>query len=185
MTTCSTVGQFSSARSALCFRGTTVPRRQPPSAVMRTLRLGVVDAVRKGVRGEPAEDDVVDGADAGAGEHGHRRLQEEGHVDGHPVPLRHAQVLQAVGELAHLPVQLQVGEGADIAVLPLPDQRGLVPPRALQVPVKAVVAEVELAADEPPGMRRVPVQHLVQGLNQVSGFASFSQYFWGSFAASS
>ena len=37
MMTCSTLGQLSSALSALCLSGTTVPRRQPPSAVTSTL----------------------------------------------------------------------------------------------------------------------------------------------------
>ena len=101
----------------------------------------------------PAEHDVVDCPDPGARKHGNRRLHEEGHVDCHPVSLRDPEVLQAVGELAHFPVQLLVGQGARIAVLTLPDEGGLVPPRAFQVPVQAVIAEVELPADEPAGMR--------------------------------
>jgi hypothetical protein len=49
-------------------------------------------------------------------------------------------------------VQLAVGERAHVAGLALPDDRGLgAPPgiHALEVPVEAVVRDVELAADEP------------------------------------
>ena len=90
----------------------------------------VVDPVRKRIRGEAAEHDVVDGADAGTCQHRHGRLQEKGHVDGHPVALADAELLQAVGELADLAVKLQVGQGADVAVLPFPDDGRLVAPRA-------------------------------------------------------
>ena len=42
---------------------------------------GVLDAVGQAVRGEAAEDDGVDGADAGAGEHGDCGLDHHGEVD--------------------------------------------------------------------------------------------------------
>ena len=62
------------------------------------LRLGVVDAGRQLVRGEPAEHDRMDRADAGAGEHRDRRLGHHRHVDQHAVALDDAEPRQHAGE---------------------------------------------------------------------------------------
>ncbi len=51
--------------------------------------VGVEDAVAQGVGGEAAEHHRVNGADAGAGEHGHGRFGHHGHVDGYRVALLH------------------------------------------------------------------------------------------------
>ncbi len=50
-------------------------------------RLGVVDAGRELVGGKAAEHHRMDGADAGAGEHGDQRLGHHRHVDDDPVAL--------------------------------------------------------------------------------------------------
>ena len=76
-----------------------------------------------------------------------------------------------VGELADFAVQLLVGQRARIAGLALPDDRGLVAAVG-QVPVEAVVAGVELPADEPLGVRGVrPVEHLRPRLEPVQRLA--------------
>ena len=71
-----------------------------------------------------------------------------------------AERLQHVGELADLPIQVEVGQRAPIARLAFPDDRRLVPPRPADVAVDAVDAGVERAADEPLRVRRLPVEHL-------------------------
>ena len=86
----------------------------------------VVDAVGDGVGGESAEDDGVDGADAGAGEQGDGQLGRHAHVDGDAVAFLDAEGLERVGELLHFDVQLGVGEAADFAGLAFPDDGGLV-----------------------------------------------------------
>ena len=58
-------------------------------------------------------------------------------------------------------LQLGVGDGAGVARLALPVERDLVAVPVLDVPVDAVVGDVQLAADEPLGERRLPVEHLV------------------------
>ncbi len=57
-------------------------------------RLGVLDARGKLRRGEAAEHHRVDGADAGAGQHGDHRFRHHRHVDDDPVALLDPQVLQ-------------------------------------------------------------------------------------------
>ena len=129
------------------------------------LGLGVVHAVAQGLGGEAAEDHAVGGADAGAGQHGHRRLRHHGQVDAHPVALRHPEPLERVREAADLAVELQVGERrAPRPGLALPDDGRLVPAPGWQVPVEAVLREVELPAHEPLREGRLPVEDLVPGL---------------------
>src|SRR6185369_9821415 len=67
--------------------------------------------------------------------------------------------LEDAGEGVDLAIEVPVGQRAAIAGLSLPDERGLVPPRPANVAVDAVDAGVERAAGEPPGMRRLPLEH--------------------------
>ena len=131
------------------------------------LRPGVVDAVAQRLGGEAAEDDAVGRADPRAGQHRHGQLGNHRHVERHAVALRDAEALQHVGELADLPVQLAEGQHARVAGLAFPDDGGLVAPPgcfSLQVPIEAVVGDVELATDEPPGEGRLPLERLLPGL---------------------
>ena len=121
-----------SASSTFCLSGTTAPRRKPPSAVMTSLACESLDAVGDGLRAEPAEDDRVHRADAGAGEHGNGGLRHHRQVDEDAVARLDAVALEDIGEAADLVMKLFVGEGALFARLAgggglaLPDQRGLV-----------------------------------------------------------
>ena len=90
------------------------------------LALRVVDAIAQRIGAEPAEHHVVHRADAGAGQHGDGQLGNQRHVDRHAVAATDAQTLQHVGELRDLAVEIEVGQGAAIARLTFPDQRGLV-----------------------------------------------------------
>ena len=56
-------------------------------------------------------------------------------------------------------MEVEVGQRPPIAGLAFPDDRGLVAARAAHVAVQAVDADVQLAADEPLRMRRLPVEH--------------------------
>ena len=111
--------------------------------------LRVVDAIAQRLGAEAAEDDAVDGADAGAGEHRDRQLGHERHVERDAIALLDAERLQDVGELADLAMEIEVGQRAAIAGLAFPDERGLVAARRADVAIEAVDADVELAADEP------------------------------------
>ena len=109
-----------------------------------------------GAPAEPGEHLGVDDAEPGAGQHGHGQLGHHRHVQGDPVARLDAEVAQHRGELVHPAVELLVGDHRVAGVLGLghPDQRGLVPVPG-QVPVDAVVAGVQLAADKPLPERRV------------------------------
>ena len=104
-------------------------------------------------------------ADAGTGEHCDGRLGDHRQVDGHAVTLGDAQVLQRVGCL--LDVAVQVGVGDVLGVTGLADEvdRDLVTFARLDVAVDTVVRRVQLAADEPLGERSVaPVEGLAEVL---------------------
>ena len=123
------------------------------------LGLAVVDALAEGVDGEPAEDDHVHGADAGAGEHGDDRLRDHRHVDGDPVALLHPERGDGVGRLGDLVLEVGVGDGAAVTGLALPLDGGAVTETGVDVAVHAVDGGVDLAADEPLRVGRVPVQN--------------------------
>ena len=125
------------------------------------LRLRVVHAVAERLRAEAAEHHAVGGADARAGQHGHGRFGDHGHVDAHAVALAHAEPLERAGEPAHHREQLSVCELADLARLPFPDQGRPVLSSPGHVPVQAVLRDVEGAPREPPGPGSLPFQHAV------------------------
>ena len=130
-------------------------------------RLRVVDAVTQRLRAEAAEDDAVHGADARTGEHGDGELGNERQVEGDAVALLHAQRFEHVGEGAHLPEQVPVGQGAPVTRLAFPDDGGAIAPRAVRVAIDAVGADVQLAADEPLRVGRFPAHHVGPGFNPV------------------
>ncbi len=140
-------------------------RSAPVGAVLRYQELcaGVVHPLPQRVCTEPAEDDIVYGADPRAGQHRHRRLRHHSHVDADGVALFDPERFQNVGECAHLAVKLLVGKGAHVPRLSFPDDCGLGPSPGVQVAVQAVIAHVGPAADEPLCVRGLPLQNLLPG----------------------
>ena len=118
------------------------------------LWLGVVDAGRKLRRGEAAEHDGVDRAEAGAGEHGDRRLRDHRQIEDDAVALPDAVILQHGGERLHFGEQLAIADAplraGDRAVV---DDGGRVGPLR-GVAVDAVEAGVALRARRTSGRRR-------------------------------
>ena len=90
------------------------------------LGLRVVDARAQRFGGEPGEDDGVRGADACAREHGHDSLGDHRQVDRHAVPRGDAELGEGVRGLAHLALQLGVGDVARVPGLALEVQGHLV-----------------------------------------------------------
>ncbi len=111
--------------------------------------LAVLDAAGDRIRREAREHHRMHRADAGAGEHRVSRFRDHRQIDRDPVALLDALRLQHIGEAADLGMQLLVGDGLGIlGVVAFPDDRGLV--AALrEVPVDAIIGEVETAILEP------------------------------------
>ena len=87
----------------------------------------------------------MNGADPRAGQHGIGRFRNHRHVDGDAVALLGAVLLQHIGEAADVFVKLVVGDLlVVIGIVALPDDRHLVA-ALLQMPVDAVVGDVENA----------------------------------------
>ena len=164
--TCSMVGVWATASSTAGLRAAGLPRRQPPSAVMTSLAWASLIRSASASAREAAEDDRVRRADPGAGEHRDRQLGDHRHVDGDPVAGLDAELEQRVGRLADLALEVGVGDRPGVAGLADPVVGDLVAEAALDVPVDAVVGDVELAADEPLGERQVPLERRVERLDQ-------------------
>ena len=144
-------------------------RTPPVTAVARDQHLGrgVVDAVAKGLGAEASEHNAVHRADTVARVHGDQELRHHAEVESHAVALPDPELLEHVGELVHLAPDVAVGQHPLVSGFPLPDDGGLVLARGLDVPVEAVIGNVDLPADEPLGPGAVPLQHLVPGFEPV------------------
>ena len=143
-----------------------------PGAVDGDQRLGLGDlhALLDRPDGEAAEDDVVHRPDARAGEHRDDDLGDHGQEDADDVAGLDADVLQRVGELLDVAVEVGVRDVALLALLTAPVERHAVAVAGLHVAVDAVVGDVELPVDEPLRVRRVgPIEHLVPLLLPVEG----------------
>ena len=95
-----------SASSTAGLSAAGLPRRQPPSAVMTSFASASLIRPRQRLRREAAEDDGVRRADPGAGEHRDRQLRDHRHVDRDPVALLDAELLERVGGLLDLAMEV-------------------------------------------------------------------------------
>ena len=152
--------------------GTTLPRRIAAVGGDEHLGLAVLDPPGERLGAEAAEDDRVRRPDPGAGEHRDRPARGPSACRSRRRrPCSTPSPLSTLANLRHLALQVLIAEHAAVAGLALPDQRGLVLVRPLAMAVDAVVRGVELAADEPLGERRLPVEHLLPGLEPVEDLA--------------
>ncbi len=145
----------------------------PPAAIRGDdeLRLRVVDPARQGFGREAAEDDGVRRADAGTREHRDRELRDHRHVDRDAVALADAQRVEGAGRLLDLAVQVRIGDRPGVARLADPVVGDLAAEAVLDVPVDAVVADVQLAAVEPAREREIPVQGRIERLEPADPLA--------------
>ena len=82
-----------------------------------------------------------------------------------------AELLERVGRLADLALEVAEGERPGVARLADPVVGDLVAEAALDVPVDAVVGDVELAAGEPLGERQVPFERRLEWRRPVEPLA--------------
>ncbi len=114
------------------------------------LGLGIVEAGRKLVRREAAEDHRVDRADAGAGQHGDHRLRHHRHVEDDAIAFADAKVAQDRGERLHLGKHRLVGDGAlRVSDGQVVDDGALAAAACGHMAIQCVEAGVALRADEP------------------------------------
>src|SRR5947209_8738589 len=112
------------------------------------------------------------GAEPRTGEHGDRQLRDHAHVDRDGRSLADAQPLERVREPDD--VALEVGERDRpplIRRLTLPVVGDLVAQSSLDMPVDAVEADVELAAEVPLCVRRLPLEELRKRLEPGDALA--------------
>ena len=122
--------------------------------------VGVGDAIGERLGREAAEDHRVRSTDPSTGQHGHDRLGDHGHVDGHAVAGLDAEGLEGVRRPAGPLEQLGVGDVESVALgLADPVQCHLVTPACCHMTVEAVHRGVERAVGEPAGERRLPLEH--------------------------
>lgn len=100
-------------------QGLQVERLLPtPSPIGRDQQLGLAieHAFRQRIRRESGKDNRVHGTDASTSQHRNGQLQNHGHINGDPITLLNAMILQHIGEAADLLQQLAVGETTRIVI---------------------------------------------------------------------
>src|SRR4029078_2510817 len=102
----------------------------------------------KPVGGDATKDDSVRRPDPGAGEHRDRELGDHRHVDRDPVALADPQLAERVRRLLALPQECGVGYRPGIAWLADPVVGDLVAESVRDVPLDAVLRDVQLPATE-------------------------------------
>ncbi len=121
-------------------------------------RRAVRDAPGERIGREAAEDHGMDRTDPRAREHGDGGFGNHRQVDGDAVALLHAQALQRIRELADAVIELAVRDVLrDLGVVAFVDERRLVAARG-EMPVEAVVRDVELAVVVPADVEVVRVE---------------------------
>ena len=117
----------------------------------------------------------MDGTDTGAGLHGDNGFHHHRHINNDAITLGDAQAFEAVGEQAHLTMQICVGDVVDFTPIGFKNQRDFVGVLR-QMTVDTVVGDVQLTIGKPFEKRRIAVikylgERLVPG-QQVTGQAA-------------
>src|SRR5271168_3240195 len=149
---------------------------------------GIGGAQSAGLSGKSTEDDGVHDAEARAGQHGDGQLGNHGHVNGHAVAVFQAGEIAEHGRgLIHALVEFLIGDDGGGFVLRFgnKNQRSLVFVFR-EMAVDAVVAGVELAADEPlPERGMAGVQRFAPGFVPIEKFCvnvkAFGKMFFAEF----
>ena len=123
-------------------------------------RAAIGDPIANALGAEAAEDHRVHRADPRAGQHGDRRFRNRRHIDDDAVAFADSVSLQDVREAADIAMQLLVGQRAFFARFAFPEDRRLVSVRPVEMPVEAILGDVQFPADEPFRERRLPFEHL-------------------------
>src|SRR5258708_28156903 len=116
--------------------------------------------------------------DSCASQHRDRQLGSHAHINRDPLSLANSQRLQYVCELLHFLPKLLIRIRPNLAGLAFPDQRRFILTRRFDVPVEAVVGQIDLPPDEPLRPWRLPFQNVVPPLEPVQIFSGASPEFF-------
>ena len=125
--------------------------------------IAVEYAIAQGAGRKAAEHHHMHSSQARHGQDSSDQFGYQGHINGYPVPLFHAQVLQAFRQAIDHGVQGFVGDGAGCTIIALPVVGDFGTRRGLHVAVQAVVDDVQFTTCKPleewfvrPGKGRLP-----------------------------
>ena len=129
--------------------------------------IGILKAVCNALCTEPAKNHRMDGSDSCTSQNRNRQFRNHPHINTDTVAFFNTVVLQYIGKLIHLGMQLCIGDHAVVIgrIIGLPNDGGLVG-FVGKVPVDTVFCDIELCATEPfdGWLLEIPIQDLVPGL---------------------
>lgn len=133
------------------------------------LRLGVVDAGRKLLRGKAPEHHRMNRADARAGQHRNHGLRHHRHVDHDTVALGDAEILHHRAERLDLLLQLRKGERRDaVCQRRIVNERQLLGPPAFDVAIDRIETGIDDTARKPAAVQAHRwIKHFLRGLEPV------------------
>src|SRR5205807_8403784 len=98
-------------------------------------------------------------ADARARQHRDRQLRNQRHVEGDAIAFLDANFLEDVRKATNFGVQLLISQRARVAGFAFPNQSDFVSPPSAEMAIETVVRDIDLSADKPLRMRRLPLQN--------------------------
>ena len=121
----------------------------------------IEDPIAERVRGESGKDNRMDRADPRTGQHEQRQFRDHGQIETDAIAFNDAVGLEHIGVTADPVVDLAVSIALTLArLIGFPDNRGLVA-AFRQMPVDAIVGDIEFPALEPLDFRLVESQSRV------------------------
>ncbi len=132
----------------------------------------VFEAASEGGLGEARKNDRMDGAQAGAGQHGDDLGGRWREKDRDPVSLADSEFMENLREPDGLVEKAPIGENLFLAPVSGPDEGDLVRKAVPHMPVEGVVADVSFRSGQPAAFEglRIPVENLPVGLCEVEVF---------------
>ena len=139
-------GAFFNSRVRVGFLGNSLGAAEGAIAGDQNFRSGVFDTISERLGAEAAEYYAMNGADTCAGQKTDRQFGDHRKEETDTIAFFNSVVLEYVGELANLLVQLLVGKSSFFAgLIAFPDQADLIA-ALFQMTVQAVVRNIKLAA---------------------------------------
>ncbi|OQA51889.1 MAG: hypothetical protein BWY45_03279 [Euryarchaeota archaeon ADurb.Bin294] len=103
----------------------------------------------------------MDSSNPCAGKHGYNKLRDAWHVDTDPIPFLHAKRFQGIAKPHDILVKLVIGKNPFFTIFPCPEDGDFVSPVIIDMPLQAVVGNIQVCAGEPVSIGMVPYLYII------------------------
>ncbi len=132
-----------------------------PPTICRNHQLGFStdQPIFQGFSTKSTKDNRVNRTDPSTSQHCNRCFWDHRHIDPNPIAFLDPQLLQSIGKLTNLSMQLDIGQDPAISRFSFPDQGRVIAAVSFEVTIQTVVGNIDLPSDKPLGLGRIPSQN--------------------------